>query len=150
MTKGINIISKGISLIFMALAAVFMLWLLYAGDNAIKGDLGLQDRLLNPFLYTAYIALALAVVLAIFFSFVNLIVKPKNLVKMLIIVGVMVVLAFVTYSMAGNDFDALKLKTLKTTAETSKQVGAALYYTYIIGAVAIVVTIFSSIINLFK
>ncbi len=150
MTKGINFISKGISLIFMALAAVFMMWLLYVGDSGLQNDLALQDRLLNPFMYTAYIAFAVAVVLAVLFSLANLFIKPKNLVKILVIVGVMVVVAFVAYTMAGNEFSVLKLQKLNTTAEVSKQVGAALYYTYIIGAVAIVVTIFSSIINLFK
>lgn len=150
MTKGINYISKGISLIFIALAAIFALWLLYVGDKAIEGDLGLQNRLLNPFIYTAYIALAIAIVLAIIFSIVNMISRPKNAIKMLVIIGVMVVVAFIAYSIAGNSFSELKLQSLKTTAETSRQVGAALYYTYIIGAVAVLVTIVSSIINIFK
>lgn len=150
MIKVINLIAKAISYLLMALAIVFIAFVWVKGDETIAGDLGIQAQILNPFMTTAYVALGLAVVAAVLFSILSVAMNPKNAVKIIIIIAGLVLLGVVTYSMAGNDFGTVKMQKLDTTAEVSRQVGAALYYTYIVGALTILVTIYASIAGLFK
>lgn len=148
MNKIVNLISKIISWILMALAAVFIVLVWYHGDDAIEESL--QAQVLNPFMFTAYVALGLAVATAIIFSIISIAMNPKNIVKVAIILAGLVLLGVVTYNMAGNAFTDVELQKLDTTELVSQQVGAALYYTYIIGGVAILATIYASIAGLFK
>lgn len=150
MTKVFNIVSKGLSYLFIGLATLFILLVWTNGDDALISDLALQDSIMDPFLLTAYVAIGIAALSAVIFSIVNMAANPKNAVKILIILAGLIVLAVITYSFAGNDFDIVTLQRLEATAELSRQVGAALYYTYIIGAITVVVTIFASIAGLFK
>ena len=148
MNKIVNLISKIISWILMALAAVFIVLVWYHGDDAIEESL--QAQVLNPFMFTAYVALGLAIATAIIFSIISIAMNPKNIVKVAIILAGLVLLGVVTYNMAGNAFTDVELQKLDTTELVSQQVGAALYYTYIIGGVAILATIYASIAGLFK
>lgn len=150
MTKVVNLIFKVVSFILMALAAIFIVMVWTKGDDALENDLALQAQILNPFIYTAYFAFGIAIATAVIFSILSMAINPKNIVKILITIAAMILLGVVTYSMAGNEFDAVKLQKLNATADISKQVGAALYYTYIIGAIAILATIYASIAGLFK
>lgn len=150
MVKVINLISKVISYLLMAIAIVFIVLVWVRGDEAITGDLSLQAQILDPFMTTAYVALGLAVAAVLLFSIVSVATNLKNAIKVIIIIAGLVILGVITYSMAGNDFDAVKLQKLDTTAEVSRQVGAALYYTYIVGGLAILVTLYASIAGLFK
>jgi len=148
MNKIVNLISKIISWILMALAAVFIVLVWYHGDGAIEESL--QAQVLDPFMFTAYVALGLAIATAIIFSIISIAMNPKNIVKVAIILAGLVLLGVVTYNMAGNAFTDVELQKLDTTELVSQQVGAALYYTYIIGGVAILATIYASIAGLFK
>lgn len=150
MTRIINYIFKAISYILMLAAAVFIALIWYKGDSALENNLGLQNQILDPFMLTAAIALGLAVAVTIVFSIVSVGMNPRNAIKVVIIIAGLVILGFITYSMAGNEFNAVQLQELETTKEVSQQVGAALYYTYIIGLAAVLVTIYSSIAGLFK
>lgn len=150
MTKAINYTFKAISYIIMLVAAVFVILIWSKGDSAFEGNLGLQNQILDPYMITAYIALGLAVLVTVIFSIVSIALNPKNAVKIVGILVGLVILGFITYSLAGNKFNAVKLQELETTVEVSKSVGAALYYTYIVGAVAILVTLYSSVAGLFK
>jgi len=148
MNKIVNLIFKVISWILMALAAVFIVLVWYHGDEAIEQSL--QAQVLDPFMITAYVALGLAIATAIIFSIISVAMNPKNIVKIAIILAGLVLLGVVTYNMAGNAFTDVELQKLDTTELVSKQVGAALYYTYIIGGLAILATIYASIAGLFK
>jgi|LZCG01.1.fsa_nt_gb glucan phosphoethanolaminetransferase (alkaline phosphatase superfamily) len=150
MAKVINLIFRVVSILLMALAALFIVMIWSKGDDALEGSLELQRQLLDPFVYTAYVALGIAILAAVIFSIISIGLNPKNILKVLGVLAALVVLGIITYQMAGNDFDVVKLQELNTTAEVSKQVGAALYYTYIIGAIAIIVTIISSVAAIFK
>lgn len=150
MVKVTNYISKAISYLLMALALIFIVLVWAKGDEAIAGDLGLQAKVLDPFMITAYVALGLAIVSAVLFSILNIAMNPKSAVKIIIIIAALIILGVITYSLAGNDFGAVTLQKLDTTAEVSRRVGAALYYTYIVGALAILATIYASIAGLFK
>lgn len=148
MNKIVNLIFKVISWILMALAAIFIVLVWYHGDEAIEQSL--QAQVLDPFMITAYVALGLAIATAIIFSIVSVAMNPKNIVRIAIILAGLVLLGVVTYNIAGNAFTDVELQKLDTTELVSKQVGAALYYTYIIGGLAILATIYASIAGLFK
>lgn len=150
MTKAINYTFKAISYIIMLVATVFVVLIWAKGDAAFEGNLGLQNQVLDPYMITAYIALGLAVLVTVIFSVVSIALNPKNAVKIVGILIGLVILGFITYSLAGNNFNVVKLQELETTTEVSKSVGAALYYTYIVGAVAVLVTLYSSVAGLFK
>jgi len=150
MTKVFNIVSKGLSYLFMALATLFIILVWANGDDALEGNLALQDSIMNPFLITAYVAIGIATLAAVIFSIVNMAVNPKNAVKIFITIAVLIVLGVVTYSIAGNNFDNVTLQRLKATEELSREVGAALYYTYIMGIIAVLATIYSGVSGLFK
>ncbi len=145
MKKTILLLTKVFTYILMALAAAFMIWIWSVGDEAIETDAALADKILSPNMWLTFVALAVAVVLAVVLPVIGMMRTPKQAVKALIVVAAMVALGFITYSMAGNTFDAEQLKTLKITESTSKMVGAGLYFTYIMGAVAILATIVSGI-----
>lgn len=150
MTRIINIIFKTISYLLMLLAAVLIALVWVKGDSALENSLALQKQILDPFMITAYVALGLAIVVTIIFSVVSVAMDPRNALKIVGILIGLVILGFITYSLAGNEFGAAQLQRLEVTEEVSQRVGAALYYTYIVGGLAIIATIYASIAGLFK
>jgi|AntRauTorcE11898_2_1112593.scaffolds.fasta_scaffold00391_14 hypothetical protein len=150
MTKVINLIFKAISYLLMALAAVFIALVWAKGDDAIENSMSLQAQVLDPFMITAYAALIIGLASAVIFSIVSIAMNPKNAVKVVIIIAGLVILGVITYSMAGTEFSEVQLQKLDTTALVERRVGAALYYTYIVGGLAILATIYASIAGLFK
>jgi uncharacterized membrane protein len=145
MEKLVHNISRAISFLFMAAAVVFIVWIFKEGDSAIEENAELGDKIMDPFMMTTFIAFGLAVVLAIVLPVFDILKNPKQAVKTLAVIGGMAVLAFVAYAIASNTYTELQLEKMMTTAETSKMVGAGLYFTYIMGALAIIATIFSGI-----
>ncbi len=145
MEKLVHNISKAISYLFMAAAAIFMIWIWKEGDTAIEDNAELADSIMNPFMLTTFIAFGLSVLLAVVLPIFDILKNPKQAVKTLAVIGGMAVLAFISYAIAGNTYTEMQLEKMLTTAETSKMVGAGMYFTYIMGAVAIIATIFSGI-----
>jgi len=150
MTRIINIIFKTISYLLMLLAAVMIALVWVKGDSALENSLALQKQILDPFMITAYVALGLAIVVTVVFSLVSVAMDPKNALKIIGIMVGLVILGFITYSLAGNQFGPAQLQRLEVTEEVSRSVGAALYYTYIVGGLAIIATIYASVAGLFK
>jgi hypothetical protein len=145
MDKTILNIFKIISLILIGLAAVLQILVL------IKGEEGLMDNsILDNYMRLSYIALIIAAFLAILFPIIFMVQNPKNALKIGGALVVLVILGFICYSVASNTFDIVQLEELETTAETSKAVGAALYFTYIVGGLAVLSIIYSGISSLFK
>jgi glucan phosphoethanolaminetransferase (alkaline phosphatase superfamily) len=145
MEKTILIITKVFTYLIMALAAVFMIWIWSVGDDAIETDAALADRILSPNMTLTFVSLVVAVALAILLPAAGMLRNPKQAIRALIVVAGMAVLGFICYSIAGNEYPAEELTRLEITAETSKLVGAGLYFTYITGAITILVTIISGI-----
>lgn len=143
-------LAKGLSMLFIAFAVVYIAMVMYNGDDALEASVELQNKVLNPFMVGSYIALGLGAFLAIFFAIVNVASSPKNAVRGLIGVGIIVVVAAISYSLASNSFNVEQLATMKTTASESIKVGAALIATYIIAGIAVFTIIASSVVNFFK
>ncbi len=104
----------------------------------------------SMFLQWSYILLISGVVIAVASPIYGFILAPKNAVKLLIILGLVAVLGFVAYSLAGNTYSATKLELLKITEQTSRNVGMGIIFTYISFAVALLAILFSSVLKIFK
>ena len=145
MDKTILNIFKVISLILIGLAVVFQIIVLIKGEDGLIGS-----SVVDNYIRVAYIAFAITAFLTILFPVIFMIQNPKNAIKLLVVLGGLVVIGFICYSLASNSFNIVQLEELKSTAEVSKAVGAALYFTYIVGGLAVVSIIFSGIAGLFK
>ena len=145
MDKTILLVFKIISFILIGLAVVFQLVVLFKGEDGLIGT-----SIIDNFMRTSYVALGIAAFLAILFPIIFIIQNPKSLIKMIIGIVVLLGLGFICYSIAGNSFSDLALEGMKATAHTSKVVGAALIFTYIIGGIAVLSIIFSGIAGIFK
>ncbi len=146
MDKKVILIFKIISWIIMALAIVLQLMVLVKGADGITED----SPVLNNFINLSFIALGIAAAGAILFPIFEIFSSPKSAIKILISVAGLIIVGFISYSLAGNTLSEVKLVNLETTAEVSKLVGAALYFTYIVGALAILSIIYASISSALK
>ena len=145
MDKTILNIFKIVSLILIALAVILQIVVLMKGEDGLIGN-----SILDTYIRLAYVALIICALLAILFPLLSMVQNPKNALKVLGGLVVLVIIGFICYSIASNSFNIVELERLETTAETSRYVGAALYFTYIIGGLAVVSIIFSGISGLFK
>lgn len=143
-------IFKGISILIMLVAVVFIGLVWYHGDAAFEAGPNLRESILDPFIFTTYIAFGLCIITALAFPVVFIAMNPKSAIRVLIVLAVIVIIGFISYSMATNQLSLEDLETLETTTAISKRVGAALIGTYVIGGLAVLSLIVSGISNLFK
>ena len=149
MDKIIIKIAKILSIIVIILGVVFFILTALNGDG-IETDPALQAKILNPYGGLAFITILITAGAILLFSLMDIIAKPKSLIRFLILLGILVVLGFVGYSLSGNNFNAEELQRLKSTADESRMVGAALIFTYFVGALTILALIVSNSINFFR
>ncbi len=149
MDKIIIKIAKILSIIVIILGVVFFILTALNGDE-IEVNPALQKKILNPYGSLAFITILIAAGAIILFSLMDIIAKPKSLVRFLIVIGILVVLGFIGYSLSGNNFNAEELQRLKSTADESRMVGAALIFTYFVGALTVLALIVSNSINFFR
>jgi len=145
MDKTILTVFKVVSLVLIGLAVILQLIVLMKGEEGLVGS-----SVLDNYALLAYVALGIAAFLAILFPIIFMIQNPKNALKVAIGIAGFVVIWFICYGIADNTFDIVKLEKLETTASISRTVGAALYFTYIVGGLAVVSIIFSGIAGMFK
>ncbi|OQX76947.1 MAG: hypothetical protein B6D61_07995 [Bacteroidetes bacterium 4484_249] len=145
MDKTILTVFKIISLVFIALAVTFQIVVLIKGEDGLVGT-----STLDNYIILAYVAVGLTAFFAFLFPVILLVQNPKNALKLLGVLVVLVVIGFICYSVAKNTLGIEQLEQLKTTPETSKMVGASLYFTYIIGSLTVLSVIYSSVSSYFK
>ena len=145
MDKTILTVFKIISLIFIALAVILQIVVLVKGEDGLIGS-----SILDNYILLGYAAIGLTAFFSLIFPIISMIQNPKNSLKILGTLVVLVIIGFICYSVAKNTLDIEQLEQLKTTAETSKMVGASLYFTYIIGGLAVLSVIFSGVSGFFK
>ncbi|MBP7849836.1 MAG: hypothetical protein KA053_06130 [Lentimicrobiaceae bacterium] len=154
MEKVVHTVFRIVSYVLMALAVVFIAWIWMKGDTALKNDTGLQNQILNPFTMVTYFALGLAAFLAIFFPVVFIIQNPKKAVRTLIVLGLIIVVGFVAYSLSSGNLDSNVLQKAfregKITEAGARRVGAALLGTYLLGGVAIITVLYSAVASIIK
>ncbi len=104
----------------------------------------------DAFLGWGKIMLFLGVAVLFLAPVYTIIINPKNLIKMLLSVVLLVVILGVSYGFATNQLTALQLETYHITAETSKLVGMGLIAVYITFGLSIIVILYSGIVKIFK
>lgn len=143
-------IFKIISVILILVGIVFIAIIWTKSEAEIKENLALQNQILNPYFMAAYIALGLCIVLALIFPIINIITQPKNAIRVLIGVGLVVIVGVISFSVSSNEFTELQLRAYKITETGSRQIGAALVGTYIIAAASVLAIIYAEVSNLVK
>jgi hypothetical protein len=119
--------------------------------SAVLGILFYTDVISDDLvLYWGYLLVLFTAAITIIAPLIYLIFNLRNAVKFLIILAAMVVLALISYALSTNEFSALKLEEMDSSAETSVMVGAGLIFLYILAALAILSIIYASISRIFK
>jgi len=154
MEKVVHNIFRIVSFILIALAVLFIVMIWIKGDTALENDLSLQDRIMNPFAWTTYIAFGIAFVMAVIFPVFQVIRNPKNAMRALLVVALLVVIGLISYFIASDSLDGDVLQNAfrkgDLTAAGSKRVGTALIGTYILGAIAVITVLYSAVASIFK
>jgi len=127
-------------ILYVLIAIVALLGILFYTGNLT------EDKFITVSTWLLILGVAVMIISPIYTFLIN----PKNLVKLLVSIGLLVVVIVIGYSMAGNTFTELQLETLKTDADTSKLVGMGLYVTYILFGLTILAAIYASIVKVFK
>lgn len=105
----------------------------------------------NFFIIWSYILFGLAAISAIVFPIVSLILNPKKAVRSLISVGVIAVLAFISYLIASDSIpNFLGADKFNISATTSRMVGTGLWAMYILGIVAVLSILYTEVSKIFK
>ena len=128
-------------------------WFLYAmlGLSALFEILFYTDTISEDLLlYWGYILLIIVIVATLLAAIGNILLKPKGSLKVVIILAVMVVVGIISYALSSNELSAAQLEKMQITASTSKLVGAGLYFTYFMAAVALISIIYSAVSRMFK
>jgi len=141
MNKILNIVKIVIGI----LAAILFVRIMIENDDLIKDSAELQNSLISPDLYLAYIVLGITVVLVLIFTLVG--VFKGNIKKTLISVGLFALVIAISYFALAGDFGVGRAISDTETLSLSgaKWIGAGLYTFYILALVAIAAMFISTI-----
>ncbi|WP_157810891.1 hypothetical protein [Nonlabens sp. MB-3u-79] len=136
---------KYLVLLLSLIAMAFFFYTLALGDEAIELNTGgSQAVTVSPLIILAYVTLGLTVLIVLFFVLKGLFTNPAALKKAGISVGLLVVVALISYyALADDSVIDINGRVIELedgellTAGTSRWIGASLYMFYILGIVAI-------------
>lgn len=103
----------------------------------------------SALIYYCYFLLAIAAVVAIIFPIFGIVTNPKGARGALIGIGVLALIIIISYAVAGDEM-LPKYEGFINSSSESKWVSAGLISLYILGGLAILATIFSSINRVIK
>jgi hypothetical protein len=141
MGKIVNILK----IVIGVLAGILFLRIWFTGDDPIKESVDLQNSMLNPNMYLAYIIFGITVLLTLVFTIVG--VFKGNVKKTLISIGAFVVVVALSYFAFAGEWGA-GLPTSDTEVLSvggAKWIGAGLYTFYILALVAVVAMLVSTV-----
>ena len=126
-----------IKIVVGVVAGILFLRVWFTGDEAIKDQVDLQNSMLNPNLYLAYVILGIAVLLAVAFTLIG--VFKGDIKKTLISVGSFVLIVIVSlFVLAGDYGTGFATSDTDTLSESGAHwIGAGLYTFYILAVVAV-------------
>lgn len=139
---GLHKILKIVGFILSLLAAIWLVRIVATGDTAIESDGALQDSLVTPFIYIAYITMAIAVILVFIFVLKGL--ASGNAKNTLIGLGAFLIVVAISYLLASGVETPLKDGEM-LSANGSRWVSAGLNAFFILGGVAIVLMLLSGV-----
>ncbi|WPY98316.1 hypothetical protein [Christiangramia sp. OXR-203] len=138
---------KYLALVIGVIGLILLGRIIATGDDAIKASADLQGSHLDPFMWIAYLVLAVIVVLVAIFVIVGLF--RGNIKNTIIAVGSFAVIIIVAYVLSDGEATQLKDGTM-LSASGDHWVGAGLITFYILAGIAIAAMVFSGIKKLAK
>jgi hypothetical protein len=150
---------KYLSLALCVIAAIFFIYTLVVGDQAVEMDEnGVQATTVVPMMYIGYIVMAMILALVIIFVVINLINNPAAAKRALVSVGLLVAVIAVAYFVFADNsvLDPATGRQIMLddgeplAASTSKWIGGALWTFYIVGFFSIVAIIWAGASKLIK
>ena len=142
-------ILKIIALILSVLGAIWLVRILLAGDTAIEDSADLQSSLVTPFIYIAYLTIAIAIVFVLIFVLKNLFSSGSSLKSTLIGIGAFLAVVVISYVMASGEEVQMRDGDV-LSAGASRWVETGIYMFYILALVAIGAMVFSGVKKLAK
>ena len=142
-------ILKIVALILSVLGAIWLVRIIMAGDTAITDSADLQDGLVTPFIYIAYLTIAIAIVFVLVFVLKNLFSSGNSLKGTLIGLGAFLAVVVISYVLASGEEVQLRDGEV-LSASASRWVEAGIYAFYILALVAIGAMVFSGVKKLAK
>ena len=138
-------IIKLVAAIVGVISIFFLIRIIGAGDEALETTPDLQDSIVSPFMYIAYLILGIMV-----FSVKQMFSNPATLKKTLTNVGAFVALALVAYFGFANGVETPLRDGEVLTAGNSQLVGAGLYLFYFLVFIAVGIMLFTGIKKMIK
>ncbi len=148
MGKLSNIISY---VLYALLAVTVVLTVMYFTGGEVPGELYETPVYTDLFLNWAKMLVVATAGITILFEIVNVVLNPKNAVRSLVSIAVLIVIAFVSYSIA--DGTPLALGGYEGTDNVPsmlKMAGAFLYGTYVLLGIVVVAILGSELSRIFK
>lgn len=135
-------ILKYIALVIGVLGLILLGRIIATGDDAIKASAEVQNSVLNPIMWIAYLVLAVVIALVVIFVIAGLFRgNIKNTIIGLVSFGVVILISYLVSS--GSEVTLKDGGTLSASAD--HWVGAGLWSFYILAGLAILAMVFSSV-----
>ncbi|MDT0691666.1 hypothetical protein RM549_17875 [Salegentibacter sp. F188] len=140
-------ILKYLALVIGVIGLILLGRIIMAGDDAIDASADLQSSLLDPFMWVAYLVLAVVLILVIIFVIAGLF--RGNIKNTLISIGAFAVIVIIAYLVTDGNEIVLKDGDI-LSASASHWVGAGLVTFYILAAIAVGAMVISGVRKLIK
>jgi hypothetical protein len=98
----------------------------------------------------SYVLIVLTGILLFVAPVYNFIQHPQNTKNLLLVLGLVGVIALISYLFAGNKFSALELEALKISASESVFISFGIVFTFIVIVLTLLTVVFGSVYKLFK
>ena len=125
---------KIVAIVTGVISIFFLASILSAGDEAIKA--GESGGTVNVFMYVSYTVLAIAVLIVLAFTVLNLVSNTSGFKNTLIGIGAFVVLSLLCYFGFANGVETPLKDGNMLTANGSRLIGAGLYLFYFLALIA--------------
>lgn len=135
------------------IGVVLLVLVVMPGDEAVKNDLAVQKRTVDPFVTFTFVMMGITTVLALGFSLWGLIKNPAALKKAFFTLMTLGILLGIAYAWSNDAAVTDKYGTILEDGQAgpvSKRVGTLIYYTYILGAVGLATVVWGSLKSLFS
>ena len=119
------------------LAVFFLARIIGSGDDALEASEDLQNSLVTPFMYIAYLILGVVLAFVLFFTLKNVFSNKDILKQFAINIGAFAILALFAYFALADGVETELRDGEMLSANGSKLIDAGLYMFYILTIVAV-------------
>ena len=143
-------IIKIVAALVGVIAIIFLVRIIGAGDENLKSSADLQDSLVTPFMYIAYIVFFAIAALVVIFSLKNMFTNAATLKKTLVNVGAFLLLAAIAHFGFAKGVETPLRDGEMLSASGSQLVGTGLYLFYFLIVIAGGTMLFTGIKKMIK